>query len=334
MGKVQQLKQALLPAESALIITHDYPDPDSLAAAFGLSRLFSFWGIKNVMITFGGFIGRAENRAMVKLLGIDALPLPLVYITDYQRVVVVDSLPHQGNIGLSEQVKVDAVIDHHLNKPDANAPYFHDIRKEAGATAAIITEYLIETGCPIDSDLATALYYGIKTDTHDLSVDFAPEDLQAYRFLFDKLDNSKLYRIENPELERQYFTVLHEALEAFTIYRKVGHAHLGTVGTPDFIAEMADMFARLKELEWMLCSGICKGVLYFSLRSTKSREAGRNARAIAQHCGGSGGGHEMIAAGQIPLQARDDQSTYERFVEVFKDIFELQEVPPQRVVRQ
>src|SRR4051794_38823829 len=52
------------PGERALLLPHDNPDPDSMAAAMGLRKLLGSRGIA-CTIAQGGIIGRAENRAMV-----------------------------------------------------------------------------------------------------------------------------------------------------------------------------------------------------------------------------------------------------------------------------
>ena len=51
-----------------LIVTHENPDPDALAAGKGLAALFEgTWGIPARMI-YSGLVARAENKAMLKIL--------------------------------------------------------------------------------------------------------------------------------------------------------------------------------------------------------------------------------------------------------------------------
>ena len=166
--KILSLKGHILPAKSALIVTHDYPDPDCLASAFGVAHLLNFWGVTSSIITFGGFVGRAENRAMIRVLNIPSIPFALTEIKDYDRIIMVDSFPNTGNVSLPANAIVNAVIDHHPHEPAPDATYFHDIRKNFGATSTIVTKYLIEAGCEITPKLATALFYGIKSDTGDM----------------------------------------------------------------------------------------------------------------------------------------------------------------------
>ncbi len=73
--KLEAFRSHIFPASTVLILTHDFPDPDCLASAFGISHLLSFWGIKSSVISFGGFVGRAENRAMIRFLNIRTVPV-------------------------------------------------------------------------------------------------------------------------------------------------------------------------------------------------------------------------------------------------------------------
>ena len=52
----------------ALILTHDNPDPDSIAAAVTLAHVLEKRGGMEARAAYGGIIGRAENLAMAKVL--------------------------------------------------------------------------------------------------------------------------------------------------------------------------------------------------------------------------------------------------------------------------
>lgn len=98
LEKLLSFRKHIIPAETALIVTHDYPDPDCLASAFGVAHLLHFWGVASSIITFGGFVGRAENRAMIRVLNIPSVPFALTEIKDYDRIIMVDSFPNKGNV--------------------------------------------------------------------------------------------------------------------------------------------------------------------------------------------------------------------------------------------
>lgn len=330
--KIEELKNHIIPASSVLVLTHDYPDPDCLASAFGISNLLSFWGIKSSIISFGGFVGRAENRAMIRFLNIKTVPFVLTEIDDFEKIILVDSFPGKGNVSLPVSTPVDAVIDHHPNDPKPGSTFFFDIRKDFGATSTIITRYLLEAHCPITPKLATALFYGIKTDTGDMRREVSPDDLECYKYLFDIMDHRLLSRIENPDRDVEFFKILHKAAESAVTYDTVGYTHLGTVSTPDYIAEMADLFHSLEKLEWMICSGLFKNQIFYSLRSKNDDNAGINAEKLAAILGGSGGGHSRVAAGRVPIETDNANKVLEKFEYTIKEVFGISGVPQENLL--
>ena len=328
--KVQELKNQLLPASSVLIVTHNYPDPDCIASAFGIQQLLSHWGAGTSQITFGGFVGRAENRAMIRFLNIQAVPLILIELSDFDKIVVVDAFPGDANLSLPPETHIDAVIDHHPHKAAKNVEFYTFIRKEIGSTSTMVTLFLLAEKCEIPPDVATALFYGIKTDTHYLSRNTTQEDLDCYKYLFDLIDHSALSKIESPDRDAEYFRILHRSTESMTIYAdSVGYIHLGTVSAPDYIAEIADLFHSLETLEWMICSAIFKNQIFFSIRSKKELSAGTKAEKIAKRLKGSGGGHSNIGAGQIPVTKDSVDKVLAHFIATFKTILKIKDIPAQ-----
>jgi len=330
--KLDSLKKHILPASSVLVLTHDYPDPDCLASAFGMSQLLTHWGIKSSVISFGGFVGRAENRAMIRFLNIRTVPFVLTEISDFERIILVDCFPGKGNVSLPSNAAIHAVIDHHPNEAPADATYFHDIRKDYGATSTIITRYLLEEGVQITPKLATALFYGIKTDTGDMRREVNPDDLECYKLLFDMMEHKLLSRIENPDRDVEFFRILHRATESAITYDSVGYTHLGNVSTPDYVAEMADLFHSLEKLEWMLCSGVFKNQIFFSIRTKNSDNAGIIAERIAEIFQGSGGGHSRVAAGRLPLDTDSGNKILGKFEFTFKELLSITGTPEEKLL--
>lgn len=330
--KIEDFRNHILPASTVLVLTHDYPDPDCLASAFGISHLLSFWGVKSSVISFGGFVGRAENRAMIRFLNIRTVPFVLTEINDFERIILVDSFPGKGNVSLPASTQVHAVVDHHPNDPIPGTTFFHDIRKDYGATSTIITKYLLEAHCPISPKLATALFYGIKTDTGDMRREVSTDDLECYKYLFDIMDHRLLSRIENPDRDVEFFKILHRAAESAITFETVGYTHLGVVTTPDYIAEMADLFHSLEKLEWMICSGLFKNQIFYSIRSKNSDYAGVNAERLAAALGGSGGGHARVAAGRIPIEQDSANKVLEKFEYTVKEVFGITGIPEENLL--
>lgn len=327
LKKVDELKKHLLPASSVLIVTHNYPDPDCLAAAFGIQLLLSLWGVETSQITFGGFVGRAENRAMIRFINIPAVPIILIDFSDFEKIIVVDAFPGDANLSLDSKNHIDVVIDHHPHKVSKDSDFYAYIREEIGSTSTIVTQFLIAEQCTIPSDVATALFYGIKTDTHYLSRNVTDEDLECYKFLFDLIDHNALSKIESPDRDAEYFRILQRSTESMTIYNNtIGYIHLGNVSAPDYIAEIADLFHSLETLEWMVCSAIFKKQIFFSIRSKNKLTAGINAEKIAKKLKGSGGGHSNKGAGQIPIKATPINDALNRFITTFKTLLNIKNV--------
>jgi nanoRNase/pAp phosphatase (c-di-AMP/oligoRNAs hydrolase) len=284
-----------------LIITHENPDPDSIASAFGLKHIFrKTMGISSI-IAYSGIIGRAENRAMVKILGIDLVPLGTINARNFSVIAVMDCQPHTGNLYLPRGIFPTIVIDHHpLTKASMKAEYL-DIPKNVGSTSTIVTQYIKLLGIEIDKKVATALFYGIKSDTRDLGRESTDDDIKASTFLFPHILQKKLSRIEHPDLPRQYYVELNSVLNNAMIYGDAVLARVERIAWPEMIGEYADELIQMEGIRWCMCYGRHNGSLLFSIRTKRTNYmAGVLAHKIC-HGIGKGGGHETFAAGKIEM---------------------------------
>lgn len=330
--RIEEFHAHVKGASSPLILTHDYPDPDCIASAYGIAHLLSFWGMENSIISFGGFVGRAENRAMIRYLNIRTIPYVLLEIKDYDCIIVVDCFPGNNNVSLPASIRVNAVLDHHRVTIPDNPPFFHDVRKEIGATSTMVTEYLLSAYCPIPAKLATGLFYGIMTDTGDMGRDTSSEDLACYKILFDKMDHRLLSRIEHPDRDVEFFKMLYRAAQSMVIFESVGYIHLGQVSSPDFVGEIVDLFHSLENNEITICSGVFKKNIFFSIRSKNRDEAGINSEKIANAMNGGGGGHGKAGAGRIPFIADKGDEIINNFITHFKEAFNISHVQGVHIV--
>src|SRR4029079_10794483 len=147
---------------SLLIFTHDNPDPDALAAALGLQR-FSEHELKlAATLTYGGIVGRAQNRAMVENLKMPLIPVERIDLAQFDTIALVDSQPETGNNSLPHGHRIDIVIDHHPLRPGSARAAWCDIRPDLGATSTIVFEYLRQRAVPIDVPLATAILLSLR----------------------------------------------------------------------------------------------------------------------------------------------------------------------------
>ena len=191
------------------------------------------------------------------------------------------------------------------------AVQFIDIRPELGATSTILVEYLQAAGLEPTSPLATALFYGIKTNTMGLGRNASPADTAAYLYLQSRIDAEALAKIEHVQVPANYFRSFEAALRAARIYGDVVISYLGAMDYPDLTAEIADLLLRLEGSQWVICAGLYEDLLIMSVRTRNRRGAGRLIQAIVQDQGRCGG-HGSIAGGQVPLHGQDpEQLAYE-----------------------
>jgi nanoRNase/pAp phosphatase (c-di-AMP/oligoRNAs hydrolase) len=302
--RVESLLKIAATHEQVLILPHNDPDPDAIAAAVALRHLIvARIGIA-ARIGYRGIIGRAENKAMVRYLN---RPLRRLTGADLRRlpIILVDTQPGTGNNALLEQSMLLAVIDHHSwQEASASADYV-DVRTELGSTSTIVTGYLQALGLEPLPQLATALFYGIKTDTMGLSRGASEQDVAAYLYLQSRIDVEALVGIERAQVPAEYFQMLDAALHAARVYGSVVLVHVGEMSRPDMTAEMADLLMRLQGIQWVVCSGVFKDTLTLSIR-TRSRRGGAGglAQQIVGHRG-TAGGHGTMAGGQVPLRGQD-----------------------------
>jgi nanoRNase/pAp phosphatase (c-di-AMP/oligoRNAs hydrolase) len=319
-----------------LILAHENPDPDSIAAAFGLKFIFrKTMGVPSI-IAYGGIIGRAENQSMVQLLGIDMVPYHKISPRNYSVIALVDCQPHTGTVLLPKGVVPTIVIDHHpLRKSSLKADYV-DVRWDIGSTSSMITQYIRALNLPVDRKVATALIYGIKSDTRDLGRQSTEQDIRASVFLYPFILQKKLARIEHPKLPKEYFVELYSVLKNAKIHGDAVVARVDRIGWPEIIGEFADELIKIEDIRWCLCYGQYNGNLLFSIRTTRSTHmAGVLAHKISIGIG-TGGGHETFAAGKVELgQAiKKVKDPEEILLRRFLHEVNIREIEPKQLIEQ
>jgi nanoRNase/pAp phosphatase (c-di-AMP/oligoRNAs hydrolase) len=163
----------------------------------------------------------------------------------------------------------------------------------------------------ISKKVATALVYGIKSDTRDLGRATSQQDVAAFQFLYPSILFKVLSKIEHPELPRSYFNNLGKALAGAQIQKDVIILNLKHADDVDMVAAMADLLLLVEGVKWSLCLGENEGNVYFSLRTKKKRgSADRVAQKMVAGIG-VGGGHNMVAGGKAGAIANLDKTPEE-----------------------
>ena len=308
--------EATPPRDRWLLLTHDNPDPDALASTAALALILRRRFRRRVTVAYGGMIGRAENREMVRALRLRLSHLRYLKRRDYQRFALVDCQPWTGNSQLPSEVIPDLVFDHHPLRKATQKARFVDVRPAYGATATILAEYLEESGIAPTRAIATAFVYAIRSETQEFGREGKGPDHAVYDQVLPRIDRRALAKIQTAPLPLTYFRNLHRALEGLSGFGNIVVSNLGKVDQPDIVPEIADLLLRMEGKTWSLCTGCHAERAYLSIRTTNSRaDAGNLMRRLIGR-NGKGGGHGTMAGGfvEIPKTASDGGRALERFL--------------------
>lgn len=309
--KLERLLKLAEGKKTLLAQTHDFPDPDTIASALALGWLLSALRSVETTIGYGGIIGRAENKAMIKQLGIKMKRTSSRDFEKYDLVALLDTQPEVGNHCVPDSFTPDIVFDHHFPRElEGPTPTFHDVGGQYGATSTKVTELIMAAEIEPPTDVATALFYGVKSDTQNLAREASASDIAAYLFLLPLADNRVLNEIENPQVPLDYFRVLNKAILRAKLYDTMIVSDLGEVYTPDLCAEVADRLLQVEGVKHALAVGWYEESLFLSMR-TRSRKhnAGKILHSIVVGLKlGTAGGHGPMAGARIPLEGRSQRA--------------------------
>ncbi len=129
-------------------------------------------GVAQTTIGYCHEVSHRENRALVKLLGLELRKIKTVReVGRVDFLALVDAHEVDPELPDGDDYEVLTIVDHHRPATPPKAR-FVDMRMDVGATATIFVEYLMELAA-LDPDIeedrriATALMHGLSTDTDD-----------------------------------------------------------------------------------------------------------------------------------------------------------------------
>lgn len=278
-------------------------DPDALGSALAFKRLL--WRrVAGVTIASISEISRPDNQAMIRLLQIPMEPIEKIDPRAFSKKVMVDSQPHHSP--RFPEPPYDVIIDHHPPIDKQQAEY-EDIRPTYGATSSILTEYLQGARINLSQRLATALLYGIKTDTDSFGRPALQEDIKAFQFLYAKASQSTLRKIEFSEMRIEDLQPLQDALKSFVMRGHRLFVHLGQVASADNLVQIADFFLRVATVDACAVSGVVGQKVVVIFRNAAPRlNAGKMAQKAFGRLGAAGG-HRAMARAEVPLTAITSQ---------------------------
>ncbi len=290
-----------IDSKHVYIQTHNFPDPDAISSAYGLSVLLERYGIAS-SICYKGKIERYSTNGFVQKLGIEITDLNnLTAMDEHDEIILVDS--QKGNSNIIDAAGNEIIcIDHHPSfENNEGIDYrYSDIRPEVGACATIIASYYLANHIPIDKKVATALFYGIKTDTMGLSRGVSQMDVEVFNHLFSLCDMDIIQSLEHCSLKFEDLKAYANAINSIKVFDNISFANTGKNCPEALIATISDFMLDLIEVDFSVVYSIKDDGIKLSVRSVGGMDAGRITNQALLGIGG-GGGHQSMAGGFVPF---------------------------------
>lgn len=319
MTKLEEIVSNI-KGDRVFIQTHNFPDPDAVASAYGMQSLLKTKGISST-ICYKGEYGRGSTKNLVDMLGIEMLNMDLLDMHCDDEIILVDS--QKGNANIIDLVGDEVIcVDHHPTFEQVEYR-FADIRPGVGACASIIASYFFESNIEISQQVATALMYGIKIDTANMTRGVTELDLDVFYKLFWKCDRELLHALDNSRIFFDDLKAYALAIESISIYDNLSFATAGKNCPEALIATISDFVLALDEVGLSVVYSIKSDGIKLSVRSDSIKlDAGRLTNEALKGIG-NGGGHPTMAGGFVPFKDNMSEAILldlikERFVETVR----------------
>ncbi len=288
--------------QDKVLITID-PDPDAIASALAIKKLLRKY-VTSITIACVKPIKRWNNIVMVKLLKIPMVDINTIDPKDYNKFVLLDAQPHHNSI--FSRISYNVVIDHHPLPDKSECPKpsnskFVDIRPCYGSTSSILTEYIKAARIKPSKQLATALAYGIKTDTRNFERQTTEEDIRAFLFLYHFVDKHALTKIEISDLSLEDLEFFERAIKNKKVFKNKIFAFVGSVPSHDILVILSEFFLKVHNIYFDIVAGIVDNSLVIVGRSDGKINIGNTLKEVFGKIG-SAGGHPSMGRAEIPCE--------------------------------
>ena len=195
-ARVQQYQRYFADADRVLILLHNEPDPDALAAGLALRNVLRRTRTTAIIGALQGH--HAARRTSGWPTCSTSRSRPSRPMSSPASTAL---RPWTSSRTISEGLlpRVDLVVDHHPEQPGYTA-VFKDIRADYGSTCTILTEHLRAVDVNISERTATAMLYAIKSDTLFFARQTNRLDLEAFSFLYPLADPALIRKMEGAEI--------------------------------------------------------------------------------------------------------------------------------------
>lgn len=288
----------LLKYEKIVIQCHDNPDADALASGYALKWYFE----QNKKTVKFIYRGRNEIRKSNLLIMVKELEIPVSYEPFYadepDLLITVDCQYGEKNV-TATTAKFVAIIDHHKQAVDSTRA-LTQISSDIGSCSTVVWDMIKAEGMdPNDNRfVATALYYGLFSDTNKLSEVSHPLD----RDMMDSLiyNKSTITSMVNSNISLDELMITGRAILNYEYHDSNKYLIIEAEQCdPCILGLISDFALETENVDVCLAFYVSTYEVKFSVRSC-SREVYANELAafLAEGLGG-GGGHMLKAGGTI-----------------------------------
>jgi phosphoglycolate phosphatase len=286
----------LLEFDDIVIQCHDNPDADALASGFALKWYLDKYHKKSRFIYGGRAPISKSNLVLMK----DNLGIPVEYVTELkppQLLVTVDCQYGESNVKHFDAENI-ATIDHH--QISATLPAMSALRSNYGSCSTIIYELLQMEDIDINSnvDIATALYYGLMTDTGGFEEISHPSDRDLRDYAKPRMTDIVLFK--NSNLSKAELVIAGDALKHAYYDERLLYAIVESKPCdPNILGIISDMTLEVDSIDACLVYSVMPFGVKISVRScVREIKASELAAFLAAGFGG-GGGHLIKAGGLL-----------------------------------
>lgn len=334
MKKIEQLVE-VLKGHEVFIQTHNFPDPDAIASAYGLQCLLEAYNVTS-KIVYEGTLNKISGIKMIDYFNIEIFSVnEIPEMNEDAYIVLIDAQKYNKNCTDLPGIEI-ACIDHHPSFIKCDEYEFVDIRI-VGACSSIIAEYYCESGIAPSTEVATALLYGIKMDTDDFGRGVNELDVKMYYELFSFADQHALEKMRLNTIEFNDLKAYGAAISNISLYKNVGFAVLPFDCPDGLVAIISDFILALDVVEFTVVYCVRDNGYKFSVRSEiEEADAGKLCNKVLAKLGGNGGGHAFMAGGFLSSDIIENlaDNPRELIEKMFiKEIFQDDEVKAEDFIR-
>ena len=215
------------------------------------------------------------------------------------------------------------IIDHHSSDKAVSADVAF-LRPEYSATSSLIANLLMDMSLEMTPRLATALSFGLRTDTLSFTRSFNQVDLRALMWLNTWVDDELLQSIQAPLRTPETLESYREALASMMQRDGLVLAPIKNLVRRDDLAQVADFLFATSNTDLVIVYGIQRQKVLLSARSR--REHLHIGLALSKEFpDGQAGGHRGMAGGQVLLSnlgfkgGHEDEESQEEILSTFTE---------------